>query len=88
VAENEISPDDECGVCSTKRDQHGDKLHVFTLTDQLIPVKEPPAPRQQAPQHREDKPQLEKPFATLVEILAEKQVIDAKDVVRIFFGEG
>lgn len=91
-----MSPDDECGVCGTARDQHGDKNHQFNLEGQLIPVKEREAPRQQPPQHRDDpkpaqagvdnKPDVHSAFLRLTEVLIEKEVLDAKDIFRILGG--
>lgn len=86
-----VNPDDVCGVCETPRDQHGDKNHVFTLTDQLMPLSPAPKPRQDPPRERGGVLRPEPPvdptalgLATLVEILAEKQILDAPDIIRIF----
>lgn len=89
-----MSPDDECGICGTTRDMHGDKNHQFNMDGQLIPIKERPAPRQEAPQHRDDpKPGVEtnKPDAHLallglIEVLIEKGVLDARDVFKVLGG--
>lgn len=84
-----ISPDDLCQVCQTPRDQHGDKHHKFSVDGQLIQL-DPPKPRQEAPRHRDEKPAAPeaKAFATLIEVLAEKNILNTKDVIRIFSGQG
>lgn len=95
----EVSPDDVCLVCGTVRDQHGDKNHKFSQDGQLIPLDPPPEPRMKAPRHRDDPPAPAQPgvddgpniklaFATLVEVLVDKGILDVKDVLRIFRGEG
>ncbi|AVR56898.1 hypothetical protein PBI_TRISCUIT_25 [Microbacterium phage Triscuit] len=80
----DISPDDVCLVCGTKRDEHGDKHHVFSLTSDVpMPIPAGPEPKRQAPRHRDDPapdqagvegPDLKLAFATLVEVLAEKKI--------------
>lgn len=86
--------DDICGVCGIQRDMHGDKNHVFRLDDMLIPKAPAPEPRKKAPKHRDDDPQpssgpdVGKAFATLVEVLAEKGLLNHKDIIRIFSGQG
>lgn len=97
MAEQEINHDDPCGVCGTQRDQHGDKNHVFRLDDVLIPVTPGPPAKNTPPRHRDDEPSrshtLQGPdvgraFATLVEVLAEKGIVDHRDIIRIFSGQG
>lgn len=97
MAEQEINYDDLCGVCGTQRDQHGDKNHVFRLDDMLIPIAPGPDPKKTPPRHRDDEssrpptregPNVGRAFATLVEVLAEKGIVDHKDIIRIFSGQG
>lgn len=99
----DISPDDECLVCGTKRDEHGDKHHKFSTDGQLVELDPAPKPRMEAPRHRDDLagvepgPDLKLAFATLVEVLSEKQInfdgvnrplLSTHDVIRIFSGRG
>lgn len=111
VESNEqVNPDDVCGVCGFVREEHGDAHHQFTLDDKLIPLSPRPTPRREAPTERGTHPntlaadptqgqsktevktpevaQLARGFATLLEILAEREYIGAKDIIRIFQGEG
>lgn len=88
-----LSPDDLCLVCNTKRDEHGDKNHQFSLTSDVpIPLKPGEPPRQQAPRERDPnaKPsgveELEKAFLRLNEVLLEKGVIDGRDLIQILGG--
>lgn len=87
-----LSPDEECGVCGTQRDQHGDKQHQFNLDGQLIPLKPAEPPRQTAPRERDPnlKPsgveEQHKAFLRLNEVLLEKGVIDGSDLIRILGG--
>ena len=108
--EQQVNPDDVCGVCGFVREEHGDAHHQFTLDDKLIPLSPRPTPRREAPTERGAGPntlaadptqgqsktevttpevaQLARGFATLLEILAEREYIGAKDIIRIFQGEG
>ncbi|WNO27778.1 hypothetical protein SEA_HUWBERT_26 [Microbacterium phage Huwbert] len=81
----DISPDDVCLVCGTKRDEHGDKHHQFSLTSDVpLPIPPGPDPTKQPPRHRDDPapdpagvdagPNLKLAFATLVEVLSEKSI--------------
>lgn len=100
----DISPDDTCEVCGTKRDEHGDRMHQFSMDGQLIELKPGPEGRK-PPQTKEEAeaeqlknlPNIGRAFATLVEVLAEKKInfdgvnrplLDAKDIIRIFSGQG
>lgn len=95
MVDTTINFDDECVICGTKRDEHGDKNHQFSLDGQLIPVRKGPE-GVKPPQTREeavstppsDLPDIGRAFATLVEVLAEKNIVDTKDVIRIFSGKG
>lgn len=90
----DISPDDVCALCNTKRDEHGDMNHQFSLDGQLIPIRKgpegvkPPQTREEATQAASNLPDVGRAFATLVEILAEKEIVNAKDIIRIFSGKG
>lgn len=44
-----IAASDECGVCGTTREDHGDKQHKFSMEGILTPLDPPPKPRQQPP---------------------------------------
>jgi hypothetical protein len=83
-----MSPDEECGVCGETRENHGDKMHEFTLTDQVIQKKPGEPARQNPPRERgttEPSPQAKAAsFACLVEVLAEKGILDHHDIIRIF----
>jgi hypothetical protein len=100
-----ISPDDVCEVCGTVRDEHGDKMHKFSTDGQLIPLEQGKPPAKEAPRHRDDPPptsagvgpDLGMAFATLIEVLAEKQIsfdgvgrelLTKQDIIRIFSGKG
>lgn len=82
-----VSPDDVCQVCHDTRENHGDRMHQFSEDGQLV-VKEPPKPPTvPAPKTRVeqqlDTQQLGDSFATLLEVLAEKGVLQAPDIIRI-----
>lgn len=49
-----IDPDDQCTVCGTTRDMHGDKQHGFTTDPEapFLAVKPGPEPRNTPPQSR------------------------------------
>jgi hypothetical protein len=92
-----MSPDDRCLVCDTTRENHGDKRHKFNdVDDQLYPLDPPPKPRAEAPRERGETPApavvaemiKAESFATLMEVLVEKEILDAKDVIRVFTGKG
>lgn len=99
----DISPDDLCVICETKRDEHGDRMHQFSLDGQLIELKpgpegrKPPQTREEAAQDQSNLPDIGRALATLVEILAEKKInfdgvsrpiLNHKDIIRIFSGQG
>lgn len=88
-----VDPDELCAICNKTREMHGDMNHKFSEDGQLIPLEKRPEPRAQGPGHRDDpapKPtdEVSRAMATLVEVLIEKNVLDAKDVLRIFKGNG
>lgn len=86
-----VEPDDLCMICNKTREMHGDMNHKFSEDGQLIPIEKRPEPRVKPPRHRDDPlPPTEdaRAIATLVEVLIEKDVLDAKDVLRIFKGNG
>lgn len=89
-----MGPDDLCGVCETKRDEHGDKQHEFNLAGDLIPKKKPEPARQQPPKERGEAPatpikgveEVEKSHLRLIEVLVTKGVLNGHDVVQILGG--
>lgn len=81
-------PDEACQVCGVSREMHGDKNHKFSLDGQLVGLDPPPKPRQESPVHRDEERIKAASFATLIEVLAEKKLLDAKDIIRIFTGQG
>jgi len=81
-------PDAECLLCNTTRENHGDRNHKFSEDGLLRPLDPPPKPRQEAPVHRDEQQIKATSFATLMEVLVEKNILDAKDVIRIFTGQG
>lgn len=90
---SEINPDDLCGVCNTKRDEHGDKQHVFDLDGNLVPKKAPEPQRRQPPKTREEaaaaeavKPDAHAAVLRLSEILLQKGIIDSADLFYILGG--
>ncbi len=87
-----VDPDDLCSICNKTREMHGDMNHEFNLDGQLIQKKARPEPERKPPKHRDDPDPVtdenSRALATLVEVLIEKNVLDAKDVLRIFKGNG
>lgn len=87
-----MDPDELCGVCNTKRDEHGDKNHEFNAEGNLIPLKPAEPPRQSAPKERDPNPkpsgveEVEKSHLRLIEVLIEKGVLNGLDVVKILGG--
>ena len=87
-----MSPDDTCGVCDETRENHGDKNHEFNIEGNLVPKKPAEPPRQTAPKERGEAPspkgveEMEKAFLRLNEVLIEKGILDARDIVRILGG--
>lgn len=89
-------PDEVCAVCNTKRMNHGDMQHEFSLTGQLINKADRPEPKKEAPKLREaDEEQKQQEFQEtmetnailrLTEVLIDKGVIDGKDTMYIFSG--
>lgn len=92
---NSISPDDQCGVCGTRREDHGDKQHQFNLEDILVPIQPGPKPSNTPPRARsagvEQSPLEKDPVARLqirmLERLTSKGLLDGSDLVYIFGGE-
>lgn len=78
------SPYDVCQLCGLTRENHGDSNHEFSIDGQLIPTKPRPEPRQDPPRERVTQEMKANTLAMLVEILAEKDILNAKDIVRIF----
>jgi len=79
-----INPDDVCVLCHLTRDQHGDVNHEFSLDGQLISKRPPEPPRQQPPAVRGATDQdVRSAFAALLNILVEKEILTAKDLVVI-----
>ena len=88
-----MSPDDECSICGTTRDMHGDRNHRFNMDGVLLPLEKGPKPRQEAPKLRSEATQagVEKPDAhaallRMTEVLITKGVLDARDVLYILGG--
>lgn len=89
-----ISPDDICEVCSTKRDEHGDRNHKFSTDGELVPLEKAAKPRQEPPKERStvqhafpgtnDMASL---HLRLVERLVAKGLFDAEDLLYIFGGK-
>ena len=85
-----VSPDDECGVCGTTRENHGDKHHEFDIDGNLRPKKKAEPARQQAPQTAAGQA-LARDASTqvvlrLVERLVAKQLLSGDDLLYIFGG--
>lgn len=84
------NPDEVCGVCEETRENHGDKNHEFNAEGVLIPKKKAPdkapdAPKPPPPPSTQaDVKHIQDSFATLVEVLAEKEILSPHDIVRIF----
>lgn len=90
------NPDEVCLVCGETRENHGDKNHRFNaVDDQLIPITPGPKRRQTPPTERTalgngaspDNPEA-RALATLVDILAQKDLLTTKEIIRIFSGQG
>lgn len=82
-----VNPDEPCSICSETRENHGDKHHKFNTEGHLIPLDPPPKPRAEAPVHVSEAIKAAS-FATLMEVLVEKEILTAKDVIRVFGGNG
>lgn len=87
-SEPPIDPDEVCGVCGDTRENHGDRHHKFSPNGDLVALPKAEPPRQRPPVHRDDVAIQAKSFATLIEVLVEKNLLDAKDVIRILMGQG
>jgi hypothetical protein len=85
-----VTPDDECGVCGTIRDQHGDKAHEFNLDGVLKPKKMGEKGRAQPPMSREAQVLTKDPSTAvmlrLVEKLVARGLLEGEDLVYIFGG--
>jgi len=83
-------PDEECRICGTKREEHGDRNHEFSSDGVLVPKKAPEPPREQAPQRRsyggEAKPDPTAAYLRLVERLIAKNLLNGEDLIYIFGG--
>jgi hypothetical protein len=84
-------PDDMCQIdgCNTIRADHGDKRHKFSEHGELIAVEAGPPAQNQPPKERgsnssNDTEAIKASFAALVEVLAEKNILNTHDIVRIF----
>lgn len=79
-----------CEVCGETRENHGDKKHKFSTDGQLLEIEQGPPPKQQPPLARDPRegPNVYMAFTTLVEVLAERQLLNSADIIRIFRGEG
>lgn len=91
-AANEPKPDDVCEVCDETRENHGDKHHVFSTDGVLTPIKPGPPARNTPPRERTDEvkrlgrdPEVGA-MMRLIEVLIEKEVLSALDVLRVFGG--
>jgi hypothetical protein len=87
-----INPDDVCGVCDETRENHGDKMHEFSIDGVLKKISPRPAPQNTPPRERNAEaerlsrdPEV-KAMLRLTERLIEKNVLDAMDVLYIFGG--
>ena len=80
-------PDERCQICSETRENHGDKHHKFSVDGQLAMLEPPPKPRATPPKEI-GRDETAIAFATLLEVLAEKEIIGAKDIIRILTGQG
>lgn len=88
---SKVSPDDQCGVCGTIREEHGDKHHEFNLEGMLIDKKPGPPPRNTPPQPRGagvESPLSQDPVARLqvrlIERLVAKGLLSGEDLLYIF----
>jgi hypothetical protein len=90
--ENEVpDPDEVCAICGDTRADHGDRHHQFSADGQLVALPKNPPRRADPPAHRDDpKPAAQQAaaFATLMEVLVEKDILNAHDVIRVFTGQG
>lgn len=90
-----LSPDDICGVCDVKRDEHGDTKHAFNIEGELIPLAPPPKARNTPPKLQGEvsleaqqilRDPLTGPTLRLVEVLIKKNILDGADLMFIFGG--
>lgn len=83
-----MSPDDVCGVCSMKRDEHGDTQHEFNIDGVLIKKKPPAPPTRLAPAARAVAADpTTRLVLRMVSRLVAKGVLDGDDMVNIFGGD-
>jgi hypothetical protein len=71
-------------ICLETRENHGDKQHEFSEDGQLVQKKPADPPKKNAPEEKVPDAFKAKALTTLVEILAEKGVLGAPDIIRIF----
>lgn len=85
-----ISPDDECLVCGTTRENHGDLNHEFSTDGQLVPKKSGAAPRQTPPMPRTaegaalQKDPTNNLLLRLIERLVAKDLLQGQDLLYMF----
>lgn len=83
-----MSPDEVCAVCQTTRENHGDKNHEFDANDSFPRLKKQPEPEKPAqpslggPTKQGPTPS-EMAMLELIEVLAEKQILNNKDLIRV-----
>lgn len=82
-----LDPDEECGVCGTTREQHGDKNHKFSVDGVLEPLDPKPVPRALPPGVRGGVDPSTRVVLRLVEVLIAKGVLDGQDLVHVFGGD-
>lgn len=78
--------DEQCQICGETRENHGDKMHKFSTDGQLVPLDPPKPPTTPPPKHRDDvvaEAIKAESFAMLLEVLAEKNILNEKDIIRI-----
>lgn len=80
------NPDDVCAVCNKTRENHGDAHHVFDMENEFPrPIPKPEPVKAAAPPPRPMTEQIKAAsFAALMEVLTEKGILDAKDVIKVF----
>lgn len=86
MSSNAPDQDEQCQVCGEIRENHGDKNHKFSTDGQLLPLDPPKPASREAPRHRDDvvaEAIKAESFAMLLEVLAEKNILNEKDIIRI-----
>lgn len=90
------SPDDICEICSTTRENHGDRQHKFSEDGQLVPMPAGPPAKNEPPQLKGEPPKLSPPGVELakdpvarlqlrmVERLTAKGIFTADDLLYLF----